>query len=219
MSVVTLPMADQCFVIYDLPWESYENILETFGDRRLRHTYVEGMLEIVSPSMDHESTKCMLGSFVEILSRVYGLPRISIGSTTMRKEHWRRGLEPDEGFYLGQKNVAPMLGRRQFDPDRDPPPNLLVEVDITTNSTDRIEFYRRLGVKEVWRFKDREVAIYRLTKGGEYRQVRHSRFFPVATAADLSRFLAMQRTTDDTTIEVEFEKWAREQRDLNGEKA
>src|SRR5262245_35468697 len=151
MSVVTTPQAEQQFTWYQLSWDQYEALLLALGDRRLRHTYVEGALEIVSPPMDHEESKSLLGSFVEMLCRMLRVPRRSIGSTTMKKMKWRRGLEPDEGFYVGEESVAQMHLRRDYDPDRDPPPNLIIEVDITSSSEDRIEFYRRLKVAEVWR--------------------------------------------------------------------
>lgn len=84
--------------------------------------------------MDHESSKSLVADFVVTLCRVLRLPRKSIGSTTMKKKAWRRGLEPDEGFYVGEESVRRMGSRRQFDPDRDPPPDLIVEVDITSSS-------------------------------------------------------------------------------------
>jgi Uma2 family endonuclease len=209
MSVVTSPQAEQQFTWYDLPWDQYEALLRALGDRRLRHTYVEGVLEIVSPSMDHESSKSVLGDFVVTLCRVLRRPRKSIGSTTMKKMRWRRGLEPDEGFYIGEESVRRMRSRREFDPDHDPPPDLIVEVDITSSSEDRIEFYRRLRVSEVWRYANGIVQVYGLMQNGRYRKLKRSRLFPLLTADVLTRFLALRDTWDDTELELEFEKWVR----------
>lgn len=211
MSVVTAPAPEQRFVWYQLSWDQYEALLRALGDRRLRHTYVEGALEIVSPSMDHESSKSVIGDFVVTLCRVLRLPRKSIGSTTMKKMKWRRGLEPDEGFYVGEESVRHMRSRRDYDPDHDPPPDLIVEVDITSSSDDRIEFYRRLRVPEVWRLADDIVHIYGLMQNGRYRKIKRSRLFPMLTSDDLTRFLARRDTMDDTQLELEFEKWVRSQ--------
>lgn len=216
MSVVTSSAAEssaaeQQFVFYGLSWEQYEGLLEAFGDHRLRHTYVEGSLEIVTPSMDHESSKSVLGDFVVGLCRVLKLPRKSIGSTTMRKKRWRRGLEPDEGFYIGPKSVQLMQARREYDPDRDPPPDLIVEIDITSSSDDRLEMYRRLGVGEVWRYRRQAVSFYGLLKNGRYRQMQRSRLFPFLSAADLTRFLSLRDSHDDTQLELLFEDWVRQQ--------
>ena len=211
MSVVTAPAPEQRFVWYQLSWDQYEALLRALGDRRLRHTYVEGALEIVSPSMDHESSKSVLGDFVVTLCRVLRLPRKSIGSTTMKKMRWRRGLEPDEGFYVGEESVRQMQSRREYEPDRDPPPDLIVEIDITSSSEDRIEFYRRLKVAEVWRYADETVHFYGLMQNGRYRKLKRSRLFPLLTSDELTRFLALRDTMDDTELDLEFEKWVRTQ--------
>ena len=209
MSVVTWPVAEQRFIWYQHSWEQYEGLLRALGDRHLRHTYVEGALEIVSPSMDHEASKSLFGDFVVTLCRVLRLPRKSIGSTTMKKMKLRRGLEPDEGFYVGEESVRQMRSRRDYDPDRDPPPDLIVEVDITSSSEDRIEFYRRLRVPEVWRYADEIVHFYGLVQNGRYRKLKRSRFFPLLTSDDLTRFLALRDKMDDTELELEFERWVR----------
>jgi Uma2 family endonuclease len=211
MSVVTYPQAEQQFTWYQLSWDQYESLLRTFGDRRLRHTYVEGTLEIVSPSMDHESSKSLLGGFVKMLCRLQRLPRRSIGSTTMKKRQWRRGLEPDEGFYVGEESVRKVSSRREFDPDRDPPPDLIIEVDTTSSSEDRIEFYRRLRVREVWRYANGNVRIYGLAQNNRYRPLKRSRLFPVLTSDDLTRFLALRDNLDDTAVDLRFERWVQRQ--------
>jgi Uma2 family endonuclease len=209
MSVVTATAPEQRFIWYQLSWDQYEALLRALGDRRLRHTYVEGALEIVAPAMEHESAKSLMGALVEMLCRLLRLPRKSIGSTTMKKKRWRRGLEPDEGFYVGEESVGQMRSRREFDPDRDPPPELIVEVDITSSSDDRIEFYRRLRVPEVWRYADEVVHFYGLVQNGRYRKLKRSRLFPLLTSDDLTRFLALRDSMDDTELELEFEKWVR----------
>jgi Uma2 family endonuclease len=207
MSVVTTSQAEQQFTWYQISWNQYEALLRALGDRRLRHTYVEGALEIVSPSLDHESSKSLLGDIVVTLCRVLHLPRKSIGSTTMKKMRWRRGLEPDEGFYVGEQSVRQMKSRREYDADRDPPPDLIVEIDITNSSDDRIEFYRRLKVGEVWRYRDESVRFYGLIQNGRYRKLNRSRLFPLLTCDELTRFMSLRDTMDDTELGLRFEEW------------
>ncbi|MCH8044964.1 MAG: Uma2 family endonuclease [Planctomycetes bacterium] len=216
--IAPTPPDEQRFVFHDLSWERYEQLLRSLGDRRLRHTYVEGALEIVSPSMHHEWLKSVLGDLVAASCRLLGLPRKSIGSTTMKKKTWQRALEPDEGFYIGQQSVTIMRTRRTFNPDRDPPPDLIVEIDITSSSDDRMEFYRRLGVGEVWRYVDETVRFHALMKNARYRKINKSRLFPFLSAVDITRLLAKRDTMDDTQIELEFAAWAATQiaRDAKG---
>ena len=195
----------QQFVFDGLSWEQYETLLDSLGEQRLRHTFVEGSLEVVTPSYDHESSKTFVGDIVAVLCRVLGVPRAGAGSTAMKKEAWKRGLEPDECFYLGDKSVSAMRSKREFDADKDPPPDLVVEVDVTASSKHRIEMYRRMGVSEVWRCRNHNVTFLGLMKDGRYRQIKRSRHFPVLTSEDLTRFLAMRDELDDTALELRFD--------------
>ena len=201
----------QRYVFSGLSWEQYETLLDNLGENRLRHTFVKGSLEVVTPSYGHEWSKSLLGDFVATLCRVLRLPRINAGSTTMKKQDWERGLEPDECFFIGHESVAAMRSKDEFDADRDPPPDLVVEIDVTASSDDRIEIYRRMGVAEVWRSKNKVVTFLGLTKNGRYRKIKHSHHFPFLTSEELTRFAAMQHELDDTELELQFEVWVRQQ--------
>jgi len=201
----------QQFVFDGLSWEQYETLLDSLGERRLRHTFAQGSLEVVTPSYGHESSKTLLGDFVAVLCRITHTPRKSAGSTTMKKRAWKRGLEPDECFYIGQRSVAAMRGRDEFDADRDPPPDLVIEIDVTASSDNRIEMYRRMGVAEVWRDKSEIITFLGLTKDGRYRQIKRSRQFPFLTSDKLTQFVATRHQLDDTELELRFEAWVKEQ--------
>lgn len=201
----------QQYVFDGLSWEQYETLLATLGERRLRHTFKDGRLEVVTPSYGHESSKTILGGFVAILCRALQIPRKDAGSTTMKKEEWNRGLEPDECFFIGEKSVAAMHGKDEFDADRDPPPDLVVEIDVTASSDDRIEMYRRMGVAEVWRDKNEVVTFLGLTKDGRYQHIKRSRQFPFLTSDELTRFVTMRHELNDTEVELRFEAWVKEQ--------
>ncbi|MBP87199.1 MAG: hypothetical protein CMJ64_10845 [Planctomycetaceae bacterium] len=202
----------QRFVFDGLTWATYETLLDSLGENHLRHTYLEGSLEVVTPSYDHEWSKTLLGDFVATLCRVSRIPRKNAGSTTMKDEDWDRGLEPDECFFIGDESVAAMRGKTQFDVSRDPPPDLVVEIDVTASSDHRIEMYRLKGVREVWRSKNDTIVFLGLSKNGHYRQIKKSRHFPLLTSQELTRFVAMRHELgDDTEVELQFEEWVREQ--------
>jgi Uma2 family endonuclease len=205
----TAPPPEQRFVFYGVSWAEYEGLLRAFGDRRLRHAYDRGTLEITSPSRKHESSKTVLGDLVAVVCRVRRLARMGVGSMTMHREDLDRGLEPDEGFYIGKKSVSLVLGHRDYDPYRDPPPDLIIEVDITSSSLKRLDIYRQLRVGEIWRYDGQIVTIFLLEKMGEYKESRRSRLFPFLSAGDLTRFMAMRDTKNDTELELLFEKWLR----------
>src|SRR5688572_26869322 len=87
-------------VLYDVPWKAYEAILEAIGDRRLRHTYDRGALEIMSPLKRHDRTKKILARMIEAAALALDVEIQSIGSTTLRKKAKEKGLEPDECYYV-----------------------------------------------------------------------------------------------------------------------
>ncbi len=205
----TLSPPEQRFVLYGVTWDEYEGLLRAFADRRLRHTYDQGTLEIMSPSQSHEWSKSVLGDFVAVVCRVRRIPRRGVGSMTMHREDMDRGLEPDEGFYIGAKSVAAVQEREDYDANRDPPPDLVIEVDITRSSLKRLEIYRRLRVPELWRYDGKTVTFLLLNESGEYEEAPQSRIFRFLAAKDLTRFMAMRETKNDTELELRFEKWLR----------
>ena len=214
--IVAAPIVDslkplQQFVFDGLTWEQYETLLASLGERRLRHTFVEGRLEVVTPSYAHESSKSFVGGLVEMMCRLCRLPRQSAGSTTMKREDFERGLEPDECFFLGKDSAAAMRGKSQYDADKDPPPDLVIEVDVTSNSKHRVEMYRRMGVPEVWRCRNYVVTFLGLTKDGRYRQILRSRHFSFLSSDELNRIIELRDELDDTGVELQFEAWVREQ--------
>lgn len=204
-----VPPVEQRFVFYGVSWAEYEGLLRAFSDRRLRHTYDRGTLEIMSPSKRHERAKTTLGDLVSVVCRVVKKAREGVGSMTMHREDLERGLEPDEGFYVGKKSVSLVLGHRDYDPYRDPPPDLIIEVDITSSSLKRLDIYRQLRVGEIWRYDGEAVTILVLDKAGTYKESRRSRLFPFLSAGDLTRFMAMRDTKNDTELELLFEEWLR----------
>ena len=128
-------------VLHDVSWESYTRLLEALGDRRLRHAYDRGTLEMMSPSEKHESLKRFIGRLIETASLECGMSIRSVGSATQRRKALGQGLEPDESYY-----IAP-AGRR-----KSAPPDLVVEIDLGRTQIDRLESYGQLGVREVWRY-------------------------------------------------------------------
>jgi len=199
------PEAGSSVVLDDVSWDMYEKILEAFGERRLRHTYVDGMLEIMSPLRIHEWRKGFIGRLIETMAWRLGIPIDSAGSTTLRKELKRRGLEPDESYYVAHEPAV--RGRADLDFRKDPPPDLAVEVDITHKSLDRLEAYAKLGVPEIWRHDGRKMRFLKLDANGEYVSIKKSLAFPGIAPADIQRFLDMLTTKDQNSIIDAFLAW------------
>jgi Uma2 family endonuclease len=116
-------------------------------------------------------------------------------------------LEPDECFYI--QNQALVRGKRSIDLNEDPPPDLVIEVEVTHSTIDRMDIYAALGVPELWRWDNGALQFWVLSQQ-HYQQVQHSATFPQLSATDLETFIALADQTDQTTLIRRFRAWVRE---------
>src|SRR5258707_12102147 len=120
------------------------------------------------------------------------MPIACLASTTFRRRDKAKGLEPDQCYYF--KNELQMRGRKRLNMKRDPAPDLVVEIDITTRSVPREPIYAALGVPEIWRYSGSKLECLHLVgAGGENRVRKHSLVFPCLDAAQLGRFIDLLR--------------------------
>ncbi|HEY5312198.1 MAG TPA: Uma2 family endonuclease [Pirellulales bacterium] len=206
MASVTTTAADH-LVLYGVSWETYAGLLEAFGDRRLRHTYDEGTLEMMSPLKGHEWIKRLIAKFIDIVVFEFDIDVQSIGSTTLGSERAEKGLEPDDCYYISHE--PDVRGLEDYDPDRDPPPDLAIEVDVTHKSLDRMSVYAALGVSEVWRATKDGTLFYRLNRSRRYTKISRSRELPLLTPALIDEYLALRRTKSEAAVIRQFVAWVR----------
>ncbi len=189
-------------------WDEYGRYLRAFAERRrVRLTYDRGVLEIISPLSEHEFQIELLALLVQVLTTELGLPRRAGGSMTLRRRRRQRGLEPDRCWWIAS---APRLrpGVR-INLRVNPPPDLALEVDVTSSSLNRLRIYAALGVPEVWRLTDQGLAFY-ILEAGAYQIRTHSLAFPQISSADLVPFLAQAGQAEDGAIEQQFRAWLRQ---------
>jgi len=196
-------------VLYDIDWYTYTRLLRAFeGRRRLRFTYDRGTLEIMSPLWEHERPAYLLGRFIDVLTEEFKIPCEPGRSVTLRRRRKHRGLEPDNCYWIA--NAPRLQGKTRLDLRTDPPPDLAIEVDVTSSSLDRMSIYAALSVPEVWRLENGGLAFHVLE--AEAYQVRsHSLSFPQLASADLVGFLAQVGQMDYTTLVLQFRDWVRQQ--------
>ena len=206
--IVSPPTTAEHVVLYDVSWEAYERLLEAVGDRRLRHSYDDGTLEIMSPLKRHDRVKKLLARLIEMAAYELDIEIQGIGSTTLRRSERRKGLEPDECYYVAHE--AEVRHREDYVPGRDPPPDLAVEVDVTSSSVDRMHIYAQLGVPEVWRLEDGELGFWRLARNGKYVRSARSRAFPVLTPTVLNDLLRQRFERSENQIVRSLVAWLRE---------
>lgn len=172
----------------------------------IRLTYDRVLLEIMAPLDPRESYKKLLGRFVEALTEELDIEIRSLGSRTCNREDLARGLEPDQCYYIQNEQVV--WDKDQIDLNQDPPPDLVIEIDITSSSINRLDLYADLGVPEVWRYDGRRFTIYRL-EAKRYQACDRSPTFPFLPPTEIVRFLELRKTTRETTLIRLFREWVR----------
>jgi Uma2 family endonuclease len=183
-------IGEQRVVLHGVSWESYLQILNALPQtRNARLTYDDGVLEITMPLEDHEFSGRLIECFIRTIVEVLGMRIKTMGSTTMNYAFLKKGAEPDNAYYI--QNQSFVKGRN-VDFAQDPPPDLVVEVDITHTDIQKNQFYSRIGVPEFWRFNGKVWRIYQLQEG-VYVEVEESPTFPQVPKDYLYSFLAQAR--------------------------
>jgi Uma2 family endonuclease len=193
-------------VLHNVDWRAYQAIGRALADRpALRLTYDRGVLEIKTTSLRREYFKHFLGRIIEAWTEVRRLPLAGYGSMTFKRRKDLRGLEPDQCYWIA--NEAQVRNKDHIDFRVDPPPDLIVEIDISRSSVDRMAIYGIMGVPEVWRYRKQSVAFLALQPGGRYIEVPQSLSLAPLASADLPPFLAMRGTADENAIIRQFRAW------------
>ncbi len=193
----------QVLMLRDIDWAEFDLVVSALGDRRVpRLTYANQSLKMRMPSPEHESIARLLGMLVTIWLDELSVDWVCLGSTTFRSEAAGVGVEPDDCFYLS--NLDRIVGKTRLDLAIDPPPDLAIEVDIT--SPTGLGVYAVLGVGEVWRYREEVVEVWVL-RDGEYRSVSESRMLAGLTVAVLSECVARLGSEPMSRIRREFRQW------------
>ena len=200
----------QCVILSGVSWATYEQLLADFQDRHVAHfAYDQGVLEIMVLSAEHEVIKHTIALLVDILAEELNINVYGFGSTTFRREDLKRGFEPDACFYVQQS--ARVRGKRTLDLTVDPPPDLVIEVDITSPSLNRMSIYAALGIPEVWRYDGARVRIARL-KGKAYALAEESVVLPGVSSEQLSQWVEESHSLERTVWLQRVRGWVRTQR-------
>ena len=175
---------DQRVRLHGISWADFEALLAARGDQPgVRVTYLCGELELMTPSVHHESLKTRLARIVEFYAEEIGIPLEGFGSWTLRSEARRRGAEADECYVIGPIDGDPEL------------PDLAIEVVWTSGGIDKLEVYRGLGVPEVWIWQDGRLGFH-LLRDGIYHQAARSAVLAQMDPALIVRCMAESSQTD-----------------------
>jgi Uma2 family endonuclease len=183
-------------VIQQVSWDDYEQLVEDLAEGpHVRVSYDRGTLQIVSPLPEHEEYARFIDRVVAAISDLLDITLQNYGSATWKSQRLARGVEPESCYYVA--NAERVIGKRRFDLESDPPPDIVVEIDITNESLSKFSIYSALRVPEIWRYDSRTVHFYQLA-GDDYREVAGSSFLPRLTPVMLADALEQMKTKGQT---------------------
>lgn len=176
-------------VLHNVSWQTYQALLADMGEHRAtRLAYDRGILEIKMPSKLHELINRLLERIITTLTEELGMNVLPLGSTTFNREP--QGVEPDSCFYIQNSDRVNLEDNEPLDL----PPDLVVEVDITSSSRSRLNIYIIMGVPEIWRYNQQGFAILQLREG-EYVECESSLTFPNISAQFLTALIEQGKQT------------------------
>jgi Uma2 family endonuclease len=193
-SVVSLP--EQKVILEHSSWETYQRLLaENQENSGLHFIFDNGKLEIMAVSYEPEILKDIIALLVNILAEEFEIDIEGAGSTTFQREELAKGFEPDACFYVA--NAERVRGKKQLDLAADPPPDLIIEVDITNPSLNRFPIFAAFGVEEVWRYQNGQVTFYRL-EADKYVETKASIAFSNVTSDLITKFVELSQQVKRT---------------------
>lgn len=197
----------QQLLVEDVNWQQFESILAELGERRAsRLSYSNGRLEIMVPLPEHEKAKEIIGDMVKILLEARQIAFESLGSTTLKNERMSQAVEPDTCFYI--QNQAAVIGKNRLDMSVDPPPDLAIEIDLTSRT--QLDNYQILGVPELWRYARRGLQI-NVLQAEQYIESDVSPTFPNIPIVQLVNPYTQQSQVAGRTRAIQgFKNWVGE---------
>ena len=199
------PIGEKRFLFRSLDWQRYQTLRQTLSqERHVRFTYMHGTLEVTMPLEVHEFSARLIELFIRILVVELGMKVKTMGSTTLNREMLDRSAEPDDAYYIQNQ---PLVAGRDVDLEQDPPPDLVVEVDITHTDINKLELYAAMGVPEFWRYNGDIWRIYAL-RDDKYEEVEESPTFTLVPKTKLYEYLAMARQ-EEVNAELALRQWVR----------
>ena len=190
-----------------ISWDEYEQLLDQLAEwPGMRVSYDHGRVEILSPTFEHENYIAFFSRMGHILSDEMDIVVEAAGTTTYQQESLLQGSEGDQSFYV--KNASAIIGKRRIDLDIDPPPDVVVEVDITNESLAKFPIYAAFLVPEIWRYDGTQARVYHLVNQN-YLERDASLSFSFLTAEAMTGFLEQSKTQGQTAALAAFQQWVR----------
>ena len=206
MSTVS-QIGEQRVRLDNIRWSTYLAILEDTPNCRGRITYDHGVLEIMSPSKNHENVGRLLGRMVETFTEEMQIEIVSVASTTVKREEFQQGFEADEAYYIQSAELV--RHKTEIDPLVDPAPDLVIEVDISRSSMGKLPIFQAFQVPEAWRYRGETLFVYILSDD-QYVLAKTSVVLPGFPLEQAERILNQKNSVGETELIRGFRAWIRE---------
>jgi Uma2 family endonuclease len=195
------------FLFENVTWEFYQQTREQLerGGQHAHVTFDEGRMEIMTTTGWHEGIKTCVARLLEHYSFVRDIPIQGYGGVTCDREDLLKGLEPDECYYIANKIVLDEKGH--LDLLHGPPPDLVIEVEVTRSSIPKRPIYLAMGVPEIWAFSAEKIAPLKL-KNKKFVPISASQYFPNLDFAEFFRFVQIARSDQHQGVKA-FDAWLR----------
>lgn len=195
-------------VLSGISWDMYDRLRENEDNGHVRMAYDNGRLEFMSPSPSHEAVAKWIARMIEAFMEETGVSHRSLRSTTWKRRELGKGCEADECYYI--LNHHRVCRRIDIDLAVDPPPDLVVETDVSRSAVSKLRIYSALGVPEIWRWRKKGLAAYSLDTKGRYVEREFSLNLPILRVEDLGQFIDFEMAADELVWIRRFRAWVRE---------
>ena len=209
MITKTLLLPEQRTVLNQVSWQTFINLLDDLGDNRvIRLYYDQGVLEIMTPLGEHENNNRFIDDLVRAIADELNLNLKKMGSLTLKREELLKGAEPDSCYYL--ENEPLVRHKQNINLESDPPPDLVLEIDITSSSLDKQTIYAAFEIPELWRYNGQELEVFVLDKTTQsYQNSIQSLHFPWLPLEVIPQYIRQSLRDGETATLKSFRTWVR----------
>jgi Uma2 family endonuclease len=204
------PIAETYISLNNISWETFNHLLEEMGDQRNQLlTYYLGTLEILSPLGEHENDNRFVESLISVITDELNLNLKKFGSLTLKLDLIKQAVEPDSCYYLKKEPLV--RNKQNIDLTIDPPPDLVLEIDITSGSLNKLPIYANLKIPEVWRFNGKKVRVFLLEEDkNEYQENNQSLNFPWLDLTMIPQLIKQNLEIGETATLKQFRQWIKD---------
>ena len=209
MITKTLLLPEQRTVLNQVSWQTFINLLDDLGDNRvIRLYYDQGVLEIMTPLGEHENNNRFIECLIGVIADELNLNLKRFGSLTLKREELLKGAEPDSCYYL--ENEPLVRHKQNINLESDPPPDLVLEIDMTSSSLDKQTIYAAFEIPELWRYNGQELEVFVLDKTTQsYQKSIQSLHFPWLPLEVIPQYIRQSLRDGETATLKSFRTWVR----------